>query len=479
MENDSGKIDLTSYPIGQPRQAAERDPLRDDLSEQAVLGSMMMDPDAASKVVSTMKENDFGSVRHRIIFNACSRMLHAGKHIDNLTLNSELKDHNELDKAGGEAYLLEILNVGMSTSALDSYIGAVRDKSVKREIAANCRNVLNSLMRSDGVSGEEMLEQFQQNLFSINEDRGKQKASGPISVRELLSEAVSRIQENAKSNGGPTGVATGFTKLDDMMKGLHGGELIILAARPAMGKSTLGMNIMQHAMAHCDKPSIVFSLEMPSWQLVLRMLSTLSRVEFEKINTGMVRTPEAIKQLGSAMHILKERGDYLYIDDQSGLTPFELRSRAAKIHKEHGGLGVILVDYLQIMTVPGYKNDKQQEVAELSKSLKALARDLDVPVIALSQLSRDVEKRPDKRPMNSDLRESGAIEQDADAILFIYRDEYYHKESQDKGLAEIIIGKQRNGPIGTCKVLFEAQFCKFSNIQYGYDSEPKQDGASA
>ncbi|MGL5589448.1 MAG: replicative DNA helicase, partial [Aeromonas veronii] len=285
---------------------------------------------------------------------------------------------------------------------------------------------------------------------------------GPQPLKLILEQTVDKIEELFKTpHNGVTGVSSGYNDLDKMTAGLQRSDLIIVAARPSMGKTTFAMNLCEHAALTADKPVLIFSLEMPSEQIIMRMLASVGRIDQTKVRTGQL-DDEDWARLSSTMGLLLEKGK-MYIDDASGLTPTDVRSRARRVAREHGGLSMIMVDYLQLMRVPALSDNRTLEIGEISRSLKALAKELQCPVVALSQLNRSLEQRADKRPVNSDLRESGSIEQDADLIMFIYRDEVYHDDSPDKGIAEIIIGKQRNGPIGRVRLTFQGQFSRFDN----------------
>jgi replicative DNA helicase len=298
-------------------------------------------------------------------------------------------------------------------------------------------------------------------VFKIAEQRTK-STEGPQSIHSILEKTVDKIEELYQSpQDGVTGVSTGYSDLDQMTAGLQPSDLIIVAARPSMGKTTFAMNLAEHAAMTQDKPVLIYSLEMPSEQIMMRMLASLGRINQTKVRTGQLDDDDWAR-LSSTMGLLMEKGQ-MYIDDASGLTPTDVRSRARRIARDHGGISMIMVDYLQLMRVPSLSDNRTLEIAEISRSLKALAKELQCPVIALSQLNRTLEQRADKRPVNSDLRESGSIEQDADLIMFIYRDEVYNDDSPDKGVAEIIIGKQRNGPIGKVRLTFQGQFSRFDN----------------
>ena len=312
----------------------------------------------------------------------------------------------------------------------------------------------------EGRDSADILDMAESKVFEIAERRTG-ASEGPQSIESVLGKTIDRLEALIKDNREVTGVTTGFSDLDKKTSGMQPSDLIIVAARPSMGKTTFAMNLAENAMLAEDKPVLVFSLEMPSEQIMMRMLASLSRVDQTKIRTAQL-DDEDWARISNTMAMLKEK-DNIYVDDSSGLTPMDVRSRARKLARERGGLSMIMVDYLQLMRVPSLSDNRTLEIAEISRSLKALAKELNIPVIALSQLNRSLEQRADKRPVNSDLRESGSIEQDADLIMFIYRDEVYHENSEDKGVAEIIIGKQRNGPIGTCRLTFQGQFSRFDN----------------
>jgi replicative DNA helicase len=313
----------------------------------------------------------------------------------------------------------------------------------------------------EGRDSHELLDLAESKVFKIAEQRTK-STEGPQSIHSILEKTVDKIEELYQSpQDGVTGVSSGYNDLDQMTAGLQPSDLIIVAARPSMGKTTFAMNLAEHAAMTQDKPVLIYSLEMPSEQIMMRMLASLGRINQTKVRTGQL-DDEDWARLSSTMGLLMEKGK-MYIDDASGLTPTDVRSRARRIARDHGGISMIMVDYLQLMRVPSLSDNRTLEIAEISRSLKALAKELQCPVIALSQLNRTLEQRADKRPVNSDLRESGSIEQDADLIMFIYRDEVYNEDSPDKGVAEIIIGKQRNGPIGKVRLTFQGQFSRFDN----------------
>lgn len=359
---------------------------------------------------------------------------------------------------GGDAYLFELANRTPSSANADSYASIVRERSVLRKMIATGNDLISNAFNTQGRSPQDLLDQAERDVFKIAEQQ--LRGSGPVKIASLLASTTQRIDELYHSDGDITGLSTGFTDLDNMTSGLHDGDLVIVAGRPSMGKTMLAVNIAETAVITCGKPALIFSLEMPGEQITMRMLSSLGRINQHRVRTGQL-TDDDWPRIASAVSLLSEAP--LYIDDTPALSPTEIRSRARRVARECGGLGLIVIDYLQLMQVPGNSENRTNEVAEISRSLKALAKELNCPVVAASQLNRGVESRTDKRPMMSDLRESGSIEQDADLIAFIYRDEVYNPDSPDKGIAEILIRKQRNGPIGEVRLSFLGEFTRFEN----------------
>jgi replicative DNA helicase len=333
---------------------------------------------------------------------------------------------------------------------------------VLRQLINAAQDIASAGFNPEGRSSEELVDEAERLIMQISESG--QKAGGPQGMEGLLKGAIDRIEELYNTGGDITGLTTGFIDLDRMTSGLQPSDLVIVAGRPSMGKTSFAMNLVENAALASDRPLMVFSMEMPAEQLVIRMLSSLGRIDQSRVRTGKLEQDDWPK-LASATEKLK--GTQVFIDDTPALTPTELRSRVRKLVREQGDLGMIMVDYLQLMRVAGSGEGRTAEISEISRSLKAIAKEFKCPVVALSQLNRSLEQRPNKRPVNSDLRESGAIEQDADVIMFIYRDEVYNEDSPDKGVAEIIIGKQRNGPIGSCRLSFQGQFTRFENLARG------------
>lgn len=431
-------------------------------AEQSVLGGLMLDNEQWDNVTERVITDDFYLHSHRLIFAAMARLSEESKPVDLVTLTERLEQINELDRVGGAAYLMELQKNTPSSANILAYADIVRERALIREMIGVANQIAEAGYDTKGRSSRELLDFAEQHVFQIAEKRSTGE-EGPQGLVNILDKTLDRIEYLSRhaNLSGVTGVSSGFTDLDKKTAGLQPSDLIIVAARPSMGKTTFAMNLVEHAALNEEKPVVVFSLEMPAEQIMMRMLASLSRVDQTKVRTGQLDDADW-HRLTSAMSVLKDRGK-LYIDDSSGLTPTEVRSRARRIAREHKGVSMVMVDYLQLMTVPGMSENRTLEIAEISRSLKALAKELKCPVVALSQLNRSLEQRSDKRPVNSDLRESGSIEQDADVIMFIYRDEVYHPDSADKGLAEIILGKQRNGPIGRIKLMFHGQYSRFDN----------------
>lgn len=438
-------------------------------AEQSVLGGLMLDNNAWDTVSEIVLEDNFYRQEHRQIFRTMQKLVNDSNPLDVVTLSEELDRTAELDSAGGLDYLIELAKNTPSASNIRAYSEIVRDRALLRQMIIAANEIAENAFYPEGRGSEEILNDAEQKIFRIAENRPNQ--GGPEGVNTLLKQAVDRIDTLFNSDGDLTGVTTGFDDLDSKTAGLQPSDLIIVAARPSMGKTTFAMNLVENALMASDKPVLVFSLEMPADQLVTRMLSSLGRIDQTRVRTGMLEEDDW-PRLTTAVNMLRDKP--LFIDDQAGISPNEMRTRARRIIREHGELSMIMIDYLQLMQVKtGNVESRTQEISEISRSLKALAKELKCPVVALSQLNRSLEQRPNKRPVNSDLRESGAIEQDADVIMFIYRDEVYNEDSEQKGIAEIIIGKQRNGPIGTSRLAFIGKYTKFENLapdvyaQYG------------
>lgn len=431
-------------------------------AEQSVLGGVMLDNEMWEMVSEMLLASDFYVKNHREIFKAMNDLANMAKPMDVITLSEHIEQLGEADI--GLAYLGELAQNTPSIANIRAYAEIVREKAVMRQLIAASNEIADASFNPQGRSLPELLDMAERTVFAIAESR-ETSGDGPTKVEDILKSTIERIEKIQKNKGGITGLATGFTDLDEMTSGLQPADLVIVAARPSMGKTTFAMNIVENAALNSDLPVLVFSLEMPNESIIMRSISSLGRLEQNKVRGGQIQSKEDWDKFNSGVLQLKNHTKLL-IDDSAGLSPAEMRSRSRRVVREHGGVALIMVDYLQLMQVPGMSDNRTLEVSEISRSLKALAKELSVPVIALSQLNRSLEQRSDRRPVMSDLRESGAIEQDADLILFIYRDEVYHPETERKGIAEIKIGKQRNGPIGSVELSFQGQYCRFDNLAH-------------
>jgi len=433
-------------------------------AEQSVLGGLLLDNQAFDRVGDVLTADDFYRRDHRLVFNAISALIESGSPADVVTVSEWLGKSGELESAGGLAYLGALANNTPSAANISAYASIVRERSVLRELLRAASDISSATFQTDGRSAGELLDFAEKRIFDISERGHRRGEFSPIS--RLLSEAVDRIDVLYRSPSPITGVATGFNDLDAMTSGLQPADLVIIAARPSMGKTSLAMNMAENAAVGHKIPVAVFSMEMPGSQLAMRMMASLGRINAHRLRTGKLDDDDW-PRLTSAVSLLNEAP--IFIDDTAGLTAMELRARARRLKREHG-LGLVIVDYLQLMQASESDENRATEISNITRALKGLAKELHVPVIAMSQLNRSVEQRQDKRPVMSDLRESGAIEQDADVILFIYRDEVYNKESPHKGTADIIIGKQRNGPTGEVRLTFLGEYTRFENYtSAGYE----------
>ncbi|OLO03454.1 MULTISPECIES: replicative DNA helicase [Salinicola] len=429
-------------------------------AEQSVLGGLMLDNSSWDTVSERLVADDFYRHEHRLAFNAMAELAESTHPLDVVTLSEALERRDQLESVGGLAYLAELARNTPSASNIRAYADIVRERATLRKLIQASRQIADSAYSPDGRLPDELVNEAERLVFQISESRPK--FGGPIGMSQLLTKAVDRIDELFNMKGQMTGISTGFRDLDDMTSGLQPSDLVIIAGRPSMGKTTFAMNLVEHAVVSSDKPVVVFSMEMPAESLMLRMLSSLGRIDQTRVRTGQLED-EDWPRLTSAVNLLKDR--QLFIDDTPALSPNELRSRVRRIAREHGNVGLVMIDYLQLMQVPGLSENRTAEISEISRSLKGLAKEFNCPVVSLSQLNRSLEQRPNKRPVMSDLRESGAIEQDADVIAFVYRDEVYNSDNPDnKGLAELIIGKQRNGPIGTVHMAFIGKYTRFEDL---------------
>ena len=432
-------------------------------AEQSVLGGLLLEGTAWDLVSDRLVDEDFYRQDHRLIYQAIRRVYDQGRPCDLITVAECLEQSEELDRAGGMAYLGLLAGGVASAVNIAAYADIVRERAIARHLISVGSNIADSGFHPQGRPVAELLDAAESQVFEIAE-RGARARSGFSAIKDLLPTVVERLDALYRSGVAMTGVSTGFTDLDRMTSGMHPAEMIIVAGRPSMGKTSFAMNIVESVAIRARQPVAVFSMEMPAEQLALRMISSLGRVDAHRVRTGQLHDDDW-PRVTSAVTLLGESN--IFIDDTPSLSPMDLRARARRLKRQHG-LGLIVVDYLQLMQVPGAKDNRVLEISEISRSLKALAKELSVPVIALSQLNRSLETRPNKRPVMSDLRESGAIEQDADVILFIYRDEVYNEDSADKGKAEIIIAKQRNGPIGHLFLAFLGAYTRFEDLAQDY-----------
>ncbi|GAB3351451.1 replicative DNA helicase [Lysobacter tyrosinilyticus] len=431
-------------------------------AEQAVLGGLMLAPDAWDRVADRITDSDFYRRDHQLIYRAIRELAEKNRPYDAVTLGEWFESMGLSEQVAGGAYLIELAATTPSAANISAYADIVRDKAILRQLIDVGTDIVNNGFQPEGRDSGDILEEAERQVLAIAQanSTGKQDFTA---VTQALAEAFDLLQTRYANGDGVTGLSTGYVELDMMTAGLQKTDLIILAARPAMGKTTLALNMAEYAAFRSKQPVAVFSMEMSASQLAMRLISSVGRVNAQRLRTGQLED-EDWSRVTSAIRQLREVK--IFIDDEPGLSPVKLAAKARRLKREHG-LGLIVIDYLQLMSVPGNSENRATEISEISRSLKGLAKELQVPVIALSQLNRSLETRTDKRPVMADLRESGAIEQDADMIMFIYRDDYYNKEnSPDKGLAEVIIGKQRSGPTGSIKLKFFGEYTRFDNLSH-------------
>lgn len=435
-------------------------------AEQSVLGGLLLESAALDKIIDLISDSDFYRQEHRLIYRQIVRLSEQAKPVDVITVAEALENAGELGKAGGLPYLGSLAQNVPSAANIRRYGEIVRERSIMRKLVEVGSEIAGSAYNPTGRDAAQLLDEAERKVFEIAEAGSKGK-QGFFSMPPLLTQVVERIETlyGRENHSEVTGISTGFVDLDRKTSGLQPGDLIIVAGRPSMGKTAFSVNIAEN-IALDGKPVAIYSMEMGAAQLVMRMLGSVGRLNQHDLRTGHLQDDD----WGRLTHALGRLNDApVFIDETPGLSALELRARSRRLHRQQGELGLIVVDYLQLMSGNAGKasENRATEISEISRSLKALAKELHVPVIALSQLNRSLEQRPNKRPVMSDLRESGAIEQDADLILFIYRDEVYNPDSPDKGKAEIIIGKQRNGPIGMVPVAFRGEYTRFENLAHG------------
>lgn len=459
---DESFIDELNYLPADPEVAALRVPPHSAEAESSVLGGLLLDNGAWDRVGDVVRDHDFYRHEHQLIFSAIATLVNAAKPADVVTVYEHLQNLGQAEQAGGIAYLNALAQYVPSAANIRRYGEIVRERGVLRKLIAASDEIATTAFSPQGRTVAEVLDMAEQRVFQIGEESSRMK-QGFQDMNGLVVDLLDRVQEMADNPNDITGVPTGFIDLDRMTSGLQGGDLVVLAARPSMGKTAFAINIAEHVALNEGLPVAVFSMEMAASQLAVRIVGSIGRINQGRLRTGKL-TDEEWPRLTEAIERLRTVS--LHIDETPGLTPSELRANARRLARQCGKLGLIVVDYLQLMS--GSKTDGENratELGEISRGLKMLAKELGCPVIALSQLNRSVEQRTDKRPMMSDLRESGAIEQDADIIMFIYRDEYYTKDQcKEPGVAEIIIGKQRNGPTGTVKLAFLNHMTRFESL---------------
>ncbi len=430
-------------------------------AEQSVLGGLLIDNGAFDKIADIVSDSDFYRDDHRRIFRHIARLVEKGRPADVITVDEAIKSSEDKDKVGGLAYLAALTGNTPSAHNIRRYAEIVRERAIMRKLVEVGTSIADTALNPMGKEVGQILDEAESRVFEIAE-AGARGRQGFIEIQPLLTQVMERIDMlyHRDNPSDITGVPTGYTDLDSRTSGLQPGDLVIVAGRPSMGKTALALNMAEHVAVENRLPVAVFSMEMAGTQLAMRMLGSIGRLDQHKLRTGKL-SDEDWNRLTTAVGKLHDAP--IHIDETPALNALELRARARRLHRQYGTLGLIVVDYLQLMEASTQGENRATEISEISRSLKSLAKELKVPVVALSQLNRSLEQRPNKRPVMSDLRESGAIEQDADLILFIYRDEVYNPDTPDKGIAEIIIGKQRNGPIGTVKLTFLGEYTRFEN----------------
>ncbi len=457
-------------PSADPQVAQLRVPPHSMESESSVLGGLLLDNNAWDRVGDLLSEGDFYRHEHKLIFEAISKLINASKPADVITVYEHLQGMGKAEEIGGLMYLNQLAQYVPSASNIRRYAEIVRERAILRKLVTASDEIATNAFNPQGKTVERVLDEAEQKIMAIGEEGARNK-QGFQSLDSLVVDLLDRVQEMADNPMDVTGVPTGFVDLDRMTSGLQAGDMVVLAARPSMGKTSFAVNIAEHVALNEGLPVAIFSMEMGAAQLAVRIVGSIGRVNQGNLRTGKLsddewpRLTEAIERLRTVS---------LHIDETPGLSPTELRANARRLARQCGKLGLIVVDYLQLMSGSGSaasSDNRATELGEISRGLKMLAKELQCPVIALSQLNRSVEQRTDKRPMMSDLRESGAIEQDADIIMFIYRDDYYNKESKEPNIAEVIIGKQRNGPTGTVKLFFQKNQTRFENLAQGYGTD--------
>jgi replicative DNA helicase len=431
-------------------------------AEQSLIGGLLLDNTAWDRIADVVAQGDFYRDDHRRIFGHIRRLIEAARPADVVTVYESIEKSNEVDQTGGMAYLGEIANATPSAANIRRYAEIVHERAVLRKLVAVGDEIAASALNPAGREAKQLLDEAEQKVFEIAE-AGARSVQGFVPITPLLGQVVDRIQQLYERDdpSAITGVATGFYRLDEMTSGLQPGDMIVVAGRPSMGKTAFALNIAEHVGITLRLPVAIFSLEMSGPQIAMRMLSSVGRLDQQKTRNGRL-TDDDWDKMTNALGKIHDAP--IHVDETGAINATDLRARARRLHRQCGKLGLIVIDYLQLMTSTNDRENRATEISEISRSIKALAKELQVPIIALSQLSRKVEERNDKRPLMSDLRESGAIEQDADIILMMYREEYYKPDTTEKGTAEVIIGKHRNGPTGMVKLTFLGEYTKFENF---------------
>lgn len=431
-------------------------------AEASVLGGLLLDNSAWDRIGDLIRGDDFYRADHRLIFEAIARLIDANRPADVVTVFEALQGHGKADDAGGLAYLNRLANETPSASNIRRYAEIVRDRSILRHLVSVSDQIATQALNPSGKETRQILDEAETQIFQIGE-QGARTSQGFQDFQAVLAKVVEKVDElfHNPNPSDVTGIPSGYFDLDMKTAGMHSGDLIIIAGRPSMGKTSLALNMAEHVAIDVGAPVAIFSMEMGAEQLAMRILCSVGKLDAQKVRTGRLSEDDWNRLMQS---LAKTKDAHIHIDETPALNPLELRTRARRLSRQYGKLGLIVVDYIQLMSASSSGENRTTEISEITRSLKSLAKELGCPVVALSQLNRTVEQRTDKRPVMSDLRESGAIEQDADVILFIYRDEVYRPDTPDKGVAEVIIGKQRNGPIGTIRLTFLGQFTKFENF---------------
>ena len=459
---------VRAFPPPQPvdsQVAALKLPPHSIEAEQSLIGGLLIDNAAWDRIGDVVRETDFYRDDHRRIFRHIGKLIQMGRPADVVTVYESIEQSNEVDQTGGLGYLGEIANATPSAANIRRYAEIVRERAILRQLVTVGDEIAGNALNPAGRDVKQLLDDAEQRIFQIAE-AGNRSNNGFVAIQPLLGEVVERMETllARESQSDITGVATGFADLDRMTSGLQAGDMIVVAGRPSMGKTAFALNIAEHVGVELRLPVAIFSLEMSGPQLATRFLSSVGRIDQSKLRTGRL-TDDEWDRMTVALGKLHEAP--IHIDETGAINSTDLRARARRLHRQFGKLGLIIIDYLQLMSSNRVGENRATEISEISRSIKALAKELQVPIIALSQLSRKVEERTDKRPLMSDLRESGAIEQDADIIMMMYREEYYKPDTQDKGTAEAIIGKHRNGPVGTVRLTFLGEYTKFENFASG------------